>query len=64
MAEVNKLTAPPALYDFVLYWECANKDWINSSKKLSKSSKPRPSLSSMWISFRFPAMVGRISQLW
>ena len=35
MAEVNILTAPPALYDFVLYWECANKDWINSSKKLS-----------------------------
>ena len=33
MAEVKTLPIPPALYDFVLYYECAPKDWLNSSKK-------------------------------
>lgn len=35
MAEVKTLDIPPALYDFVLYYECASKDWTNSSKKSS-----------------------------
>lgn len=34
MAE-NKLTAPAALYDYVLYHECAQKDWSNPSAKKS-----------------------------
>ena len=33
MADIKTLDIPPALYDFVLYYECAPKDWINSSKK-------------------------------
>ena len=35
MAEVKSLSIPPALYDFVLYYECATKDWTNYSKKSS-----------------------------
>lgn len=35
MAEVKTLPIPPALYDFVLFWECAKKDWLNFSKKSS-----------------------------
>ncbi len=33
MAEVKKLAIPPALYDYVLYYECASKDWANYSQK-------------------------------
>jgi hypothetical protein len=33
MAEVETLSIPPALYDFVLYYECASKDWLSYSKK-------------------------------
>lgn len=33
MAEVNKLTIPPALYDYVLFYECATKDWKPGAKK-------------------------------
>jgi hypothetical protein len=33
--EVKTLPPPPALYDFVLYWECAGKDWIKGAKKTS-----------------------------
>jgi hypothetical protein len=35
MSDVKTLPIPPALYDFVLYWECANKNWLNLSKKSS-----------------------------
>ena len=34
MAEVTKLNPPLALYDYVLYFECAIKDWINYKLKL------------------------------
>lgn len=27
------LTAPPALYDYILYYECAKKDWLDFKKK-------------------------------
>ena len=37
MAEVKLLTPPPALYDYVLYYECASKDWSNIKKKSSIS---------------------------
>lgn len=33
MDEVKKLAIPPALYDYVLYYECASKDWSNYSQK-------------------------------
>lgn len=33
MAEVKTLAPTPALYDFVLYFECASKDWIKGAKK-------------------------------
>lgn len=33
MAEVETLSIPPALYDYVLYYECAKKDWIDYNKK-------------------------------
>lgn len=29
------LSIPPALYDYVLYYECAKKDWIDYNKKTS-----------------------------
>ncbi len=35
MAEVKILPPTPALYDFVLYFECASKDWIKGAKKSS-----------------------------
>ena len=35
MAEVNELQPPPALYDFVLYFECASRDWVQGAKKTS-----------------------------
>lgn len=35
MAEVKTLEPIPALYDFVLYFECASKDWIKGAKKNS-----------------------------
>ena len=35
MAEVNELQPPPALYDFVLYFECASRDWLKGAKKTS-----------------------------
>lgn len=35
MAEVKSLTPPPALYDYVLYYECAAKDWKNIKQKSS-----------------------------
>jgi hypothetical protein len=34
MAEVKLLEPIPVLYDFILYWECANKDWKNWKDKL------------------------------
>jgi hypothetical protein len=34
MAESKKLEIPPALYDYVLFYECAQKDWRDFSKKL------------------------------
>jgi hypothetical protein len=37
MAEVKRLEPPPALYDYVLFFECAQKDWANSKKKYSIS---------------------------
>jgi hypothetical protein len=37
MAEVKTLTPTPALYDFVLYFECASKDWVPGAKKTSIS---------------------------
>lgn len=34
MADEVKILDPiPALYDFVLYWECASKDWKSGAKK-------------------------------
>lgn len=33
MAEVKTLEPPPALYDYVLYYECASKDWKKGAKK-------------------------------
>lgn len=33
MADVKVLDPIPALYDFVLYWECAGKDWVKGAKK-------------------------------
>jgi hypothetical protein len=33
MAEVKTLDPTPALYDFVLYFECASKDWVQGAKK-------------------------------
>ena len=35
MDEVKELTPPPALYDYVLYFECAPKDWNEGAKKTS-----------------------------
>lgn len=35
MAEVKTLSPTPALYDFVLYFECASKDWLQGAKKSS-----------------------------
>ena len=35
MDEVKILDPTPALYDFVLYFECASKDWIQGAKKTS-----------------------------
>ena len=35
MAEVKKLDIPSALYDYVLFYECAKKDWLDYSKKSS-----------------------------
>lgn len=33
--EVKILEPTPALYDFVLYFECAEKDWLSGAKKTS-----------------------------
>jgi hypothetical protein len=33
MDEVKTLEPTPALYDFVLYFECASKDWMKGAKK-------------------------------
>lgn len=35
MAEIKTLEPIPALYDFVLYFECADKDWKKGAKKTS-----------------------------
>ena len=35
MSEVKNLAIPPALYDYVLYYECAAKDWVKGAKKTS-----------------------------
>ena len=35
MDKVKTLTPPPALYDYVLYYECASKDWNKGAKKTS-----------------------------
>lgn len=37
MAEVKTLTPPPALYDYVLFYECAAKDWKKGVTKTSIS---------------------------
>lgn len=34
MSEVKKLDVPPALYDYLLFYECAIKDWTNYNLKL------------------------------
>lgn len=34
MADVKKLAIPPAIYDYVLYYECAKTDWVDFSKRL------------------------------
>lgn len=33
MADVKNLAIPPAMYDYVLYYECAKKDWLDYRKK-------------------------------
>ena len=33
MADDTKLAIPPAIYDYVLYYECAQKDWLDYRKK-------------------------------
>ena len=33
--EIKALKPIPALYDFILYWECAGKDWKKGAKKTS-----------------------------
>lgn len=35
MADVNVLKVTPVVYDFTLFWECAQKDWKNKSAKLN-----------------------------
>lgn len=34
MAENNKLTIPPAFYEYILLYECAQKDWLPDTFKL------------------------------
>ena len=34
MAEIEKLPIPAALYDYLLFYECADKDWIGGSNKV------------------------------
>ena len=33
MADDKKLAIPPAIYDYVLYYECAQKDWLDYRKR-------------------------------
>lgn len=33
MSDFSQLSIPPAVYDYVLYYECAKKDWLDYSKK-------------------------------
>jgi hypothetical protein len=33
MANAEKLTIPAAIYDYVLYYECAQKDWLDFRKR-------------------------------
>ena len=35
MAENNKLTVPPVLYDYILYYECAASDWTSYKKRFN-----------------------------
>ena len=44
MAEVKTLTPPPALYDYVLYYECAAKDWIGGKSSVKTNVKGDGSL--------------------
>ena len=44
MAEVKTLTPPPALYDYVLYYECAEKDWIGGKSSVKTNVKGDGSL--------------------
>ena len=37
MAEVKTLEPLPALYDYVLYYECASKDWKPGAKKTTRT---------------------------
>lgn len=37
MANETTLPIPPALYDYVLYFECARKDWLPNAKKTTVS---------------------------
>ncbi len=39
MAEYKTLTPPPALYDYVLYYECADKDWIGGNSSVKTNIK-------------------------
>lgn len=39
MAEVKTLTPPPALYDYVLYYECAEKDWRGGNSSVKTNVK-------------------------
>ena len=44
MAEVKKLEPIPALYDYVLFYECGNKDWKGNAYKAKISIKGDGSL--------------------
>lgn len=33
MADDKKLAIPPAIYDYILYYECAQKDWLDYRKR-------------------------------
>jgi hypothetical protein len=44
MAEDKTLTPPPALYDYVLYYECAAKDWIGGKSSVKTNVKGDGSL--------------------
>lgn len=44
MESVNKLSIPNSLYDFILFCECAKKDWINEDSSVKTQIKGDGSL--------------------